>query len=88
MLENDAMPLVIPDETLRAAGMNEREAKVEIACRLFDAGKLAIGHASFLAGLSEAEFEAELELRGIPRYRYTEEMLERDVEVLKKLGRW
>lgn len=86
--ENDFMPLVIPDETLRAAGMNEREARVEIACRLFDAGKLAIGHAARLAGLSEAEIEAEFELRGIPRYRYTEEMLEHDVEVLKKLGRW
>ncbi len=82
------MPLVIPDETLRAAGMNEREAKVEIACRLFDAGKLTIGHAARLAGLEESEFEVQLQLRGIPRYRYTEEMLEQDVETLKKLGRW
>ncbi len=82
------MPLVIPDETLRAAGMDEREAKVEIACRLFDAGKLTIGHASRLAGLTEAEFEVQLQLREIPRYRYTEEMLQHDVEVLKKLGRW
>ena len=82
------MPLVIPDETLRAAGMNEGEAKIEIACRWFDEGKLAIGHAARLAGMSEAEFERELELRNIPRYRYTEEMLEHDVDVLKKLGRW
>ena len=81
------MPLVIPDDALRAAGMDEREAKIEIACRWFDAGKLSIGHAARLAGLSQAEFEAELEDRGIPRYRYTEEMLEHDVEVLKKLGR-
>ena len=82
------MPLVIPDDALRAAGMDEREAKVEIACRWFDAGKLAIGHAARLAGMGEAAFEAELEARGIPRYRYTEEMLEHDVEVLKKLGRF
>jgi len=82
------MPLMIPDETLRAAGMNEVEARIEIACRLFDAGKLAIGHAARLAGLGEAEFEAELEHRDIPRFRYTEEMLEHDIEVLKKLGRW
>ena len=82
------MPLVIPDDALRAAGMSEREAKIEIACRWFDAGKLAIGHAARLAGLSETEFERELELRDIPRYRYTEEMVEQDVEVLKKLGRW
>jgi predicted HTH domain antitoxin len=82
------MPLLIPDEALRAAGMSEHEAKVEIACRWFDAGKLAIGHAARLAGLSEIEFEGELEHRNIPRYRYTEEMVEHDVEVLKKLGRW
>ena len=81
------MPLVIPDDALRAAGMDEKEVKIEIACRLFDAGKLAIGHAARLAEMGEAELEAELEARGIPRYRYTEEMLERDVEVLRKLGR-
>ena len=81
------MPLVIPDDALQAAGMDEHEAKVEIACRWFDAGKLALGHAARLAELGEAEFEAELEARGIPRHRYTEEMLERDVEVLRKLGR-
>jgi predicted HTH domain antitoxin len=82
------MPLVISDEALQAAGMTEQEAKVEIACRLFDAGKLTLGHASRMAGLSELEFEAELTQRGIPRYRYTEEMLEQDVATLKKLGRW
>ena len=78
----------MPEETLRVAGMDEQEAKVELACRLFDAGKLTIGYASRLAGLTEAEFEVQLQLREIPRYRYTEEMLQHDVEVLKKLGRW
>ena len=82
------MPLVIPDETLRAAGMSEEDARVEIACRWFDAGRLSIGHAATLAALSEVEFEGELQRRGIPRYRYTEEMLEEDVATLKKLGRW
>lgn len=82
------MPLVIPDETLRSIGMDEREAQLEIACRWFDEGRLAFGHAARLAGLSETEFESQLELHGIPRYRYTDEMLEHDVEVLKQLGRW
>jgi predicted HTH domain antitoxin len=86
--EDRDMPLVISDEMLKAAGMSEREAKVEIACRWFDAGRLTIGAAACLAGLSEVELERQLEVRGIPRYRYTEEMLEHDVEVLKKLGRW
>ena len=82
------MPLVIPDETLRAAGLSEPEAKLEIACRWFDAGKLTVGHAARLAGLSVIDFESQLQRRGIPRYRYTEESLEHDIEVLKKLGRW
>lgn len=82
------MPLVISDETLRAAGLSEPEAKLEIACRWFDAGKLTIGHAARLAGISESEFEAQLEARGIPRYRYTDQMLDHDVDALKKLGRW
>ena len=75
------MPLVIPENMLHAAGMSEAEAKVEIACQWFDAGKLAIGYAARLAGLSELEFEMQLKARSLPRYRCTEEML-------KKLGRW
>ena len=62
--------------------------KVETACRAFDAGKLTIGHAARLARMSEVEFERQLERRGIPRYRYTEEKLDQDIETLKKLGRW
>ena len=50
------MPVVISDETLRQAGLTEREAVVEIACRLFDAGKLALWPAAKLAGMSRVEF--------------------------------
>jgi predicted HTH domain antitoxin len=82
------MPLVISDETLRAAGIDEHEARLEIACRWFDTGKLSFGHAAAFAGLSEIDFEAQLEQRGLPRHRYTAEMLDQDVETLKKLGRW
>lgn len=82
------MPLLISDDALRAAGLSEREAKIEIACRWFDEGKLSLGHAAALADMSELEFETELSVRGVPRYRYTEEMLDHDVEALKKLGRW
>jgi predicted HTH domain antitoxin len=82
------MPLVISDETLKAIGMTEREAKLDFACRWFDKGKLSFGQAARLAGVSAADFEAELESRGVPRFRYTDEMLDDDVETLKKLGRW
>ena len=45
------MPLLISDETLKALGMTEQEAKVEIVCRWFDAGKMSFGHAAEFAGL-------------------------------------
>lgn len=82
------MPVFISDETLDAAGLSEPDAKFEIACRWFDEGKLTIGHAARLADIDEREFESQLDHRGIPRYRYTNEMLDRDVDALKKLGRW
>lgn len=81
------MPLAIPDEALRAAGIDEQESRLEIACRWFDEGRLSLGQAARLAGLGEADSEAQLEQRGIPRHRYTEQMLEHDVETLKRLGR-
>jgi predicted HTH domain antitoxin len=66
------MPVVIPDETLREAGLIEREAVVvEIASRLYDAGKLALWPAAKLAEMSRVEFEQELVDRKIPVYRPT-----------------
>ena len=79
------MPLTISDETLRAAGLNEHEALIEFACRLFDAGKLSLPAASKLAGLGRVEFERELFERNIPAYRITIKDYEQDLESLKKL---
>ena len=79
------MPVVIPDETLKQAGLSEREALVEIACRLFDAGKLALWPAAKLAGLSRSEFEGELMDRKIPVYRPTEQDLADDLAALDRL---
>jgi predicted HTH domain antitoxin len=80
------MPVVIPDETLRQAGLSEREALVEIACRLYDAGKLALWPAAKLAGLSRSEFEVELLGRKIPVYRPTEQDVADDLAALDRLG--
>jgi predicted HTH domain antitoxin len=79
------MPLTITDDELKSMQMNEREARIEIACRLFDAGKMAFGHAAKLAGISPDEMEQEIRRRAIPRYRYTEEMFEQDVEALRRM---
>ena len=51
------MPLVIPDELLLEAGLDEREALVEIACRLFESGKLTLWSAVKFAGMSRTELE-------------------------------
>ncbi len=76
------MPVVISDETLREAGLSEREAAVEIACRLFDAAKLALWPAAKLAGLSRSEFEQELVARKIPVYRPSLQDLTDDLAAL------
>lgn len=80
------MPVVIPDETLEAAGLTEREAAIEIACHLFDTGKLALWPAAKLAGLSRSAFEGELGRRGIAVYRPTAQDLADDLAALDRLG--
>ena len=61
------VPVIIPDEALRQAGLSDQEALVEIACRLFNAEKLHLWPAAKLAGLSRGEFESELASRGMGR---------------------
>jgi predicted HTH domain antitoxin len=80
------MPLVISDDALRAAGLDEHEAPIELACLLFDAGRMSIGHAAKFAGLTIVEFEEALHARGIPRFRYTKEMLDEDLRTMEWLG--
>jgi predicted HTH domain antitoxin len=79
------MPVVISDETLRQAGMTEHEALVEIACRLFDLGKLPLWPAAKMAGMSRIEFEHELMRRKIPIHRPTPEDFAEDVATLARL---
>ena len=80
------MPLIIDDEVLRQAGLTEREARIEFACRLFDAGKLSLPRATKLAEMTAPEFERELWDRKIPAYRITLEDYEQDMAALKALG--
>lgn len=80
------MPLLIPDEILLSAGMNEREARIEIACRLFEAGKLALWPAAKLADLERVAFEEELLNRGISIHRPTPEDLAHDLAQLDQLA--
>jgi predicted HTH domain antitoxin len=83
------MTFTIPDDILQKAGLTEREALVEFACRLFDAGKLPLWPAARLAALSRGEMEDELRKRNIPIWRITPEYWAEElgaIEHLKKLG--
>lgn len=66
------MPLVIPDEALKAASLTEQEARLGFACHLFETGKLCLWPAAQLAGLTRDEFWAELLKRGIPAFTITD----------------
>jgi predicted HTH domain antitoxin len=79
------MPITISDELLKEAGMTDREALVEIACRLFDAGKLTLPLAARLAGIDRGEMEDELLDRKIPLYRPTLDDYRQDVSALQRL---
>jgi predicted HTH domain antitoxin len=79
------MPLTLSDEVLQQTGMSADEARVEIACRLFDAGKLALWPAAQLAQMTRVEFEGELMKRKIPIYRLTLEDFEMELETLEHL---
>jgi predicted HTH domain antitoxin len=85
-IQETIMPLVISDEALHEAGLNERGALVEFACRLFDAGMLTLWSAAKVAGLSRVEFEHELFRRKIPVYRPGADDLADDLASLDRLG--
>jgi len=80
------MPLTLSDEILKKAGMTAEEARVEIACRLFDARKLDLWPAAQLAQMSRVEFAEQLSLRKIPIYRFTLEELIAEQKALDDLG--
>ncbi len=69
LIKGGIMPLTISDEMLREAGLSEGEARVEFACRLFEANKLSLWSAAKWAGLTRTEFEEELLNRKVPLYR-------------------
>lgn len=77
------MPVIIGDDVLQAAGLDERNALVEIACRLFEAGRLSLPLAARMAALTRAEMEDALLDRNIPLYSPTLEDYEEDVETLR-----
>ena len=80
------MPLMISDEMLASAGLTEEEAKQEIACRLFDAGRLSLPEATRWAGMTRTAFEAALLARGLPLIRVNEAYWQAELDSMQRLG--
>ncbi len=79
------MPLTIPDDILSSAGLNEIEARIEIACRLFESQRLTLWNASKWLNMTRVQFEAELLKRHIPLCSPTSEDLSADLEAMKQI---
>lgn len=76
------MPVLISDELLSETGLSEREATIEIACRLFAAGRLPLPGATRWTGLSRPEFEQELLNRKLPLVVIDEEYWRQELQSL------
>lgn len=80
------MPLTISDQLLQEAGLSQAEAQIEIACRLYDSGKLTMPQATRWAGLTRTEFEAALLQRHLPLIRVDEQYWRQEVVGLTRPG--
>lgn len=76
--------LVIEQDILDSARLTAEEAKVELAVHLYSQGRLSIGKARELAGMSLSVFRHLLAARQIPPH-FDENDLLSDVETLKLL---
>jgi len=79
------MPIVITNELLSEAGLSERDALLEIACRLYDAGKLTMPQATRWAGVTRVELESALLQRGLPLVRIDERYWRQEVDTLEQM---
>ncbi len=75
------MSILISDELLKKANLNEKDFLTDIATYLYDKGKLSIGQAKKIANLSQLEFQKALKERGI-YLNYDEEEFYKDLETL------
>lgn len=83
---NAVSTLEIPRDILDSARMDERDLKTELALSLYSQGRLSIGKARELAGMSLWEFRQILGFRHISPH-YDEYELNQDLITLKELGR-
>ena len=80
------MPLTISDEQLSDAGITEQDVRVEVACRMYDAGRLSLLQAMRWANLSRVELEAALIELGLPIVKMTLKDFEDDLATIQRMG--
>jgi predicted HTH domain antitoxin len=66
----------IPTDVLESARMTVQEAKLELAVALFSGGRLSMGKAAELAGISVGRFQLQLGARQIGPHYSVEDALE------------
>ena len=72
-------PDTLPDSLHMTRSEFEREAKLSMAVKLFETGKLSSGQAAQLAGVARVHFLYELERFSVGAIQLTAEELEEDV---------
>ncbi|RLC54612.1 MAG: UPF0175 family protein [Chloroflexi bacterium] len=80
------MSVIIPSEIIHTTRMSVAELRLEIAILLFQKGKLTLGQASRLAGMSQLQFQHLLASRRIPVH-YDVAEFEEDLKTLREMGR-
>lgn len=75
------MSILISDELLKKANLNEKDFLTDIATYLYEKGKLSAGQAKKVANLSQLEFQKALKERNI-FLNYDEEEFYKDLETL------
>ncbi len=78
--------LEMPQDVLDSARLTVSELKIELAVSLYAQGRLSLGKARELAGMSLWEFRQLLASRRIPPH-YDERDLADDVATLREMGR-
>ena len=88
-MKNITIPIVIPSDIMVALNESEYELKnhfqVAIAMMLFQEGKLTLGKAIQLSGLTRFEFEKSLAKNKIPISNLDFNQVMSDVDKLKEL---
>ncbi|MBM81092.1 MAG: hypothetical protein CMJ78_10920 [Planctomycetaceae bacterium] len=79
------MSLTIPDQWLAEAGITEQEARLELACRLYDSGQLTLAQGIRWPDVTRTAFEDALLDRGLPIHKLSTEDLAHDLKSLISL---